>query len=554
MAVAQPQTRMLPSSSRTVDQRDLTAGASGAMTEKRYNNLNRNIIAIQGNLKAIASLITQRGAQEAEEDRQEIRAQNVERDRISKGRTESAIEKAIKTGLMKPIKAMQKKLAGPFEALFNAVKSIFMGWLGIKGLEALEAWTSGDKDKLEELKGQLIQGLAIAGGVGLALTAGVGLVTGAVSGLVGLIISSLPALIALMANPYVWLGAGIIYAGFRLNQLFGDQRSLDSYSDTKSPSGNMKLSKRGFLEQIVMIDGVESGRVYLESEIQRLEKLYGTGLINSDMYGDVAALKQQLKELNEGRYDEFDKAGDPRTFAPNQINTLAKIDEKLGEVRPKIVEQRRIEAEIKQILPNPLTHPDNLSKEDKEKYDDLISQRDANRTALNDVLKAAEDLRRSLGVNSAAHTYYMTVARRSGLSTASDGAFKREGLNRGFRIPQLNHIDKARSNLETVRKIQATSPLNQAGSGGPAMIDDSKFLAEVRAIAGTSRYERAIRLEVNPMSSPNVTVVPVNRDIEAPTQNVPTTDPGTPMKVPGFSTMNPFNEYLDFSIATYGIR
>ena len=62
------------------------------------------------------------------------------------------------------------------------------------------------------------------------------------------------------------------------------------------------------------------------------------------------------------------------------------------------------------------------------------------------------------------------------------------------------------------------------------------------------------RLEVNPTSSPNVTVVPVNRDIEAPTQNVPTTDPGTPMKVPGFSTMNPFNEYLDFSIATYGIR
>ena len=47
MAVAQPQTSMLPSSSRTGDQRDLTAGASGAMTEKRYNNLNRNIIAIQ---------------------------------------------------------------------------------------------------------------------------------------------------------------------------------------------------------------------------------------------------------------------------------------------------------------------------------------------------------------------------------------------------------------------------------------------------------------------------------------------------------------------------
>lgn len=548
MAVAQPQTRMLPSSSRTQDQRDLTAGSSGAMTEKKYNNINRNIIAIQGNLKAIASLITQRGTQESEEDRQEVRAQKVEQDKISKGRTESSIEKAIKTGLMKPIKAMQKKLSGPFEALFTAVKSIFMGWLGIKGLEALEAWTSGDKDKLEELKGQLIQGLAIAAGVGLALTAGVGLVTGAVSGLVGLIISSLPALIALMANPYVWLGAGIIYAGFRLNQLFGAQEALSSYGNNESPTGEVG-TEQDFLRDIVQTDGVESGRVFLESEIARLEKKGGF-----DLYGDISELKKRLKRLNEGRYDTFDRNLDPRTFAPADQDKLLDIDKKLGEVRPKVVEQRQIESEIKKVESRAAKTPSGarqFSADDQKIYDDLIQKKDANRKALNDVLKEAEDLRRSLDVNSPVHNYYVNVAKRSGLSTAADGAFQREGVTRRFRVPQLNHIDKARTRLDTVRKIQAASPLS--GAGGPAMIDNSKFLAEVKAVAGTSRYERAISLEVNPASAPNVTVVPVNRDIEAPTQNVPTTDPGTPTKIPGFSTINPFNEYLDFSIATYGI-
>ena len=114
---------------------------------------------------------------------------------------ESLLESGLKKSLIKPLEAAKKKAAGPFDRLFKAMEALFMGFLSIKGLDALEAWMKGDNEELEKIKGDVLKGLALAGGIALALNGGIGLVMGAISGLLVGLLGKIPALIGLLASP-----------------------------------------------------------------------------------------------------------------------------------------------------------------------------------------------------------------------------------------------------------------------------------------------------------------------------------------------------------------
>ena len=95
---------------------------AGYVSEKQYNGLNRNILAIRSNLKAIADLLVRRDSQEAAEDQADEKQLRRERQESRIQDVESNLGTKIKAALIKPIEVMKAKVQGPFEKIMNALK------------------------------------------------------------------------------------------------------------------------------------------------------------------------------------------------------------------------------------------------------------------------------------------------------------------------------------------------------------------------------------------------------------------------------------------------
>ena len=283
---------------------DREGNYSGYVTEKQYNSLNKNILAIRRNLNAIADLLVKRGQQDAVEDNQEIQKKRKEIDRTAKGAEENFVESSIKQALIKPVKALGKKIRGPFDGFMKALESLFMGWLGLKGIDALEAWQNGDTEALEQIKNDLIKGLAVAAGVGLALNGGIGLVTGAIGGIVTGLIANLPALIALMANPMVWLGAAAVYGGIKLIQILNEM----------GLSGTGRGSYESFTQMVIdMISerGLEATKQYLERRRDAMYRRYPHlsvpgGKEFTPSGSMVLEIEQNIRSIERGEFNKYD--------------------------------------------------------------------------------------------------------------------------------------------------------------------------------------------------------------------------------------------------------
>jgi len=279
---------------------------SGYVSEKQYNALNRNILAIRRNLNAIADLLVKRGQQDAVEDNQEIQKKRKEVDRTAKGAEENFVESSIKQALIKPVKALGNKIRGPFDGFMKALESLFMGWLGLKGIDALEAWQNGDTEELEKIKNDLIKGLAVAAGVGLALNGGIGLVSGAVSGIVTSLLFNLPKLIGLMANPWVWLGAAAIYGGIKLVQIIKDMGL------SGKGRGSYESYTQGVIDMVSEMGKAKTMEKLQEREDELLEKYphLRNSLDLRNVFSNegsvLAEIRQNMEQLRRGDFDRFD--------------------------------------------------------------------------------------------------------------------------------------------------------------------------------------------------------------------------------------------------------
>ena len=127
--------------------------------------------------------LVRRDSQEAAEDQADEKQLRRERQESRIQDVESNLGTKIKAALIKPIEVMKAKVQGPFEKIMNALKSLFMGFVGMKAIDALKAWAEGDTETLDKLKNDLIQALAVGAGVFVALNGGIGLILGAAGAL-----------------------------------------------------------------------------------------------------------------------------------------------------------------------------------------------------------------------------------------------------------------------------------------------------------------------------------------------------------------------------------
>jgi hypothetical protein len=96
---------------------------------------------------------------------------------------ESQLEQKITNALAKPVQALQQKVGNIFGRIGEALTALFAGWLTNQGIEALKAASEGNKEKLEEIKDNVLKGIGDAIKVFTAIKTGFNLVIKTITGI-----------------------------------------------------------------------------------------------------------------------------------------------------------------------------------------------------------------------------------------------------------------------------------------------------------------------------------------------------------------------------------
>lgn len=522
---------------------------SGYVSEKQYNALNRNILAIRRNLNAIADLLVKRGQQDAVEDNQEIQKKRKEVDRTAKGAEENFVESSIKQALIKPVKALGNKIRGPFDGFMKALESLFMGWLGLKGIDALEAWQNGDTEELERIKNDLIKGLAVAAGVGLALNGGIGLVSGAVSGIVTSLLFNLPKLIGLMANPWVWLGAAAVYGGIKLLEIIKDM----------GLSGQGRGSYESYTQSVIdMIGsmGREKTLEELDRREQRLLEQYPHLKNNFDprnvfsREGSILAeIRQNKQQIREGRFDRYD----PTKLSAADKRIVNDISAAIGSLSTRKKNYDALTREMRTLLGG--RQVVQLSPQERARYESLQRRSDRVFAQMKDSMKFTQGLINDMSVEGRDF-----VEAKFGQAGNAE-MFKSTGLDFPINIPglpptqlQLGDPDPNRlKNLDQIQQgLDAGTPRSQRVSA--AQEQSSRLamaLEETRTLTKPVNINLAENISQKAQQMRPFVFAPYSSKGRTALEPVTTAAVGTGYPT-NFMTQNPYNlDNLVFSAATF---
>jgi hypothetical protein len=140
--------------------------------------LNNGLGTVSNLIQQDSALEKQQAAAEAENERK-LLERNI---RLGK---ESQLEQNITNALAKPVQALQQKVGNIFGRIGEALTALFAGWLTNQGIEALKAESEGNKNKLEEIKDNVLKHIGYAVGAFAAIKIGFNLIIKTITGLAG---------------------------------------------------------------------------------------------------------------------------------------------------------------------------------------------------------------------------------------------------------------------------------------------------------------------------------------------------------------------------------
>lgn len=165
--------------------------------DAQIKGLNSQILSLNSGLQNIVSAIEQ----DSLSDRSRIESQ-AERDRryaeqeVRIGK-ESEIEQKIQSAVSEPAQKIAPKVSNIFERVQRALLFLFGGWLTNQLVQAFEAKESGDRDKLNQIKNNILKHAAASLGILYALNGGfaqilriLGSVVARIGGLIGKIVTA----------------------------------------------------------------------------------------------------------------------------------------------------------------------------------------------------------------------------------------------------------------------------------------------------------------------------------------------------------------------------
>lgn len=514
---------------------------AGYVTVKQYNSLNKNILSVRDNLSAIANLLIQRGRQEEQEDVAEQRTLRVQEDSAKKGRKEDFIERTLKNALVKPIEAIQKQSKGVFGRLFDALGKLFVGWLGIKGLDALKAWQEGDTEALDTIKNQVLEGLAVAGAIAFALNGGIGIVLGALGGIVGLVLSSLPAIIGLAANPYVWLGAAVVIAGISLYNVFKDLFGTGRES--------FAVTGKNVIESIEKI-GPEETKKELERQLKQIEDM-PMGFQKALLYvqGVPQEIQKQIEFIDEGRYDAFI----PDRTKPEDRIVLGQINAALGTLSGYVSAINDSKGAIAELLSGRSVN--DLSSAEKKVYDNLMKTQQSMAERVTRALDFIKKLKGGLSEQG-------KTTLDDKIKQVSPGLLDKSLINfdipfgprisiGDYKVPELSNLEGLQKEIGGYVNPNKTSSGTMPTSTVTSPMTFQKSVNETKEAATQVNSNTAETVTEKSSSPVTVNVVPFME--EQPTSPPAGASSPNETEVPDIITSDSGNPYLDFSMAVYGV-
>ena len=498
---------------------DKLPGGTKDKQSEQYRSINKNLMSVNRNLIAIAELITKGAQQEKKDDEREIKSKRREADAAKKGDKENFIESALKKSLIKPIEAAKKKVGGPFDRLMKAMKSLFMTWLGIKGLDALKAWEEGDNIKLEEIKNNVIKGLAIAGGIALALNGGIALVIGAIKGVIGALLVGVPKLIGIMATPLA-LKALLLLGGVGLAVAAG----LAAVKGVEYGAKRIMYGEDFFIgAQDAATDRLTEAGLSTKGAVteRRGSRVFSTNRARTEeqekIFQEVQAERERLGKLR----NQYQKAiSDLET----QYNTL----------RDKIKTENSVS--IRNGRDRKLTSKGSQMMEAAEQEFNAARQQLA--VEFSGIVKEG-------GTSSRPMRPPNLYERIDAWSIRTFGGGNKEETGIEPTTPAIEQPTKEEPNQHSHIPQAETS-----AEGQRASVDMSSAVRESQATVRADALRTADTLNSSTEESPTILVNPVAQETETPES--PATDAvgtGYPTDI---QTQNPFNKFIDFAVLTYG--
>ena len=208
---------------------------------RSITNLSGQMNVLSGSLQSIGrNLATSQSLERQKEAQEQALESRLAQQQLREGK-ESVIEKKIESAAIAPAQKLAAKAQFTLGRLGNFFLTLIGGWLVDKGLDTLNALSTGNKDRLEEIKNQTLLGL----GAITALFIGAKLVIGkmiASFGLLGIGLAGF-AVAGLFTRPGQELLNFLVQAGSNAlkgiqdwwNDNFGGGNQKDDNVDSNSP-------------------------------------------------------------------------------------------------------------------------------------------------------------------------------------------------------------------------------------------------------------------------------------------------------------------------------
>ena len=134
--------------------------------------IHSSILTLQQGLKVISDKLEVsdqlRKIRDANEKR---RDEQLAQQQLREGK-ESLVEKKMQTALAAPLQKIGAKAQSVLGGIVKFFNTILLGIIGTRGIQVLSALITGNKEKLEEIKGKILKELGIASGIFLAINGG----------------------------------------------------------------------------------------------------------------------------------------------------------------------------------------------------------------------------------------------------------------------------------------------------------------------------------------------------------------------------------------------
>lgn len=187
-----------------------------------------------------------------------LEQQKAEAKALEEGQRDAAEEgleapNKMKKTLLQPVQMLGKKVGGILQKLKDAFLVLFAGWMTNRGFDAIKAFMDGDKEKLTEIRNNVLGALGVVGGVFLLLSGGLLALPGIIASVVGVIASVGGAILGFLLSPpglitlAIAAGVGTLLLGVK---------KLWNWVDDKATGGDEIKAKHKELDQRLKDAGI----------------------------------------------------------------------------------------------------------------------------------------------------------------------------------------------------------------------------------------------------------------------------------------------------------